>query len=607
MGYWLLRSGALLGRGLGGFLTACSPRAYRAAFAILVAAVVVTAGLLLYMGASHQRVNAWDSAFLLDGGWRLLHGQRPHTDFYSPFGALPLLIVTLGMAVRGASAAALSLGYAIVFPFVTLWAWWIARRRLSAVTAFLFAAMAGFLLVATHRLGSPFTSVTYAMQYNRLGWALLAMTALQLFARHSSEAGAASATGAAKPRWRRLSPGALDGASLGALLGLLLFTKVTYFVTAAVLLLLTALLIRPFRSRAGWAATVASFAVVLLAAAGYLRFDLVSFLRDMRMLAGVQTLSSRLEALKNVLASNLAPLILLGGALILAFAALFVSRQKRGTPWWRPSASAWAFPLLGSITMVLAGLVTCSANAQRTVIPLFAVAALTLTEELNRIMAKGASATLGRPARLVPAAFLACALLSVYLLAGVLIPDAASVAYSSAWKALRAGQAPATARVDSFAMADLLLPPGRYESSSPQAVLQAVRNRPADQASLTSLQYAAWLNDGLALLRPHLNADSRVICLDWINPFSFALGLPSPRGDALCWDFGLLVSDTHHPAAENVLRDATLVMEPKRPIAPFTESFKKRLLGAQLAAHFRVADQSALWILYARQQRPADL
>ena len=70
---------------------------------------------------------------------------------------------------------------------------------------------------------------------------------------------------------------------------------------------------------------------------------------------------------------------------------------------------------------------------------------------------------------------------------------------------------------------------------------------------------------------------------------------------------GRLISNTHHPAAENVLRDATLVMEPKRPIAPFTESFKKRLLGAQLAAHFRVADQSALWILYARQQRPADL
>jgi hypothetical protein len=547
-------------------------------------------------------VNAWDSAFLLDGGWRLLHGQRPHTDFYSPFGAIPLLIVTLGMALRGASAAALSLGYAIVFPFVTLWAWWIARRRLSAVTALLFAAMAGFLLVATHRLGSPLTSVTYAMQYNRLGWALLAMAALQLFARHSSEAGPAPATGAAKPRWRKLSPGALDGASLGALLGLLLFTKVTYFVTAAVLLLLSALLSRPLRSRAaGWAGTVAGFAVVLLAVGGYLRFDLASFLRDMRMLAGVQSLSSRLEALKNVLAPNLAPLILLGGALILAFAALLVSRQERGTSWWRPSASAWAFPLLGSAAMVLAGLVTCSANAQRTAIPLFAVAALTLTEELRHVMAKGANTTLGRPARLVPAAFLACALLSIYLIAGVLIPDAASVAYSSAWKAFRAERAPATARVDSLAMADLLLPPGRYESSSPQAVLQAIIKRPTEQASLTSLQYAVWLNDGLALLRPHLNADSRVICLDWINPFSFALGLPSPRGDALCWDFGLLVSDTHHPAAENVLRDATLVMEPKRPIAPFTESFKKRLLGAQLAAHFRVADQSTLWILYARQ------
>ena len=70
---WIARLGlaAWEERLLGAFL-ARRPGAYRVALAVLLAAVVVTLGMLLSFGCSHQWSCAWDSAFLLDGGWRLV-------------------------------------------------------------------------------------------------------------------------------------------------------------------------------------------------------------------------------------------------------------------------------------------------------------------------------------------------------------------------------------------------------------------------------------------------------------------------------------------------------------------------------------------------------
>ena len=615
---------AYFGRLLARLLSASSPRAYRIALVVLGVLVVLMIGSLIYLRATHQRVNAWDSGFLLDGGWRLLRGQRPHTDFYSPFGAIPLLVVTLGLAVTRGSAAALTIGYAIIFPVVTFLAWWISRRRLSAVYALLFAGMVGLLTIGTHRLGASYRDVTYAMQYNRLGWALLAMVTLQLFLapmgrRNSDDREADAGRGR-----RLLSSELVEGVSVGALLGLLLFTKITYFVTGVAMLVVAALLsARPWQSRRGTGGPLdgtgpcglgIGFVVVVLAVLVYLRFDVVSFLGDMRMLSGAQSLAVRTEALKAVFSSTVGPLLLLGLVLVLAVIPLASAQRWTGPEPWRKAGQVtdhlrtWT-PLISGAVIAVAGVLTCSANAQRGGIPLLGVAALIPLEMARRVQPGFADGGPGdRSTSAAPhsgswstGSWVVASLVAVFLVGSIFLADAGSVAYSAGWKALSASKMPSSGRVQSASMKDLLFPPRRLEDTGQQAVVAAILRRPADEPYLTPQQYAAWLNDGLALLRRHVTDSSRVLSLDWFNPFPFALDLPSPRGDSIAWHLGLLVSPSHHPDPKRVLGDATFVMDPKRPIAPYTYGFKKGILKPGLAAAFKKVDESALWILYERK------
>jgi len=534
----------------------------------------VSFALLLWLGAGHQRVNAWDSAFLLDGGWRVFSGQRPHVDFYSPFGAVPSLVVALGMAAAGPKAAALGYGSALLLPVAGVWAWAVARRRFSALPALLFCLTVAFLLVGTHRLDLSWRATTYAMSYNRMGWALLALLVVQLFVPRRG------------PRSRRVE--LLEGLSLGLLLGILLFLKITYFGAAAGALALSALLYP--RSRREWLAAAGVLAAVVLAMTVYLRFDLGAFVADMRMLAGAQDQELRLDAARRVLSLSAWSLAGLGLAASLAVLSL---RARRPRPRW----SAWGRPLAAVTGVAVMGLAVCSANQQAGRIPLFGVAGLVLLASL-------APSTRGREARRpapVLAATLGCLLLVLALFIPPLARDVAGVGYSVAWKALRASETPSGARIDAAPLRDLVLPPGPREPHERAATIARILARDPEVPGLTSFQYAAWVDDGLALLRRHAKPDSGVLCLDWFNPFPFALGAPSPRGDALAWHYGLLVDYRHRPEPERVFAEADLVMEPKRAVAPSTLEFKRNAYAETLQRDFVVREESALWTLYTRR------
>ena len=85
-----------------------------------------------------------------------------------------------------------------------------------------------------------------------------------------------------------------------------------------------------------------------------------------------------------------------------------------------------------------------------------------------------------------------------------------------------------------------------------------------------------------------------------MNPFTFALGLPGPTGDALWWHAGRTVGDRNHPPAERVFHDATFVMVPKRSLLPETLEFLLRHYGPHLADHFRPLAETDHWVLYQR-------
>jgi len=581
---WIGRLGsAWEDRLLGAFL-ADRPGAYRLALVGLVAIVLVTLGMLFSFGCTHQWSCAWDSAFLLDGGWRLLAGQRPHVDFYSPLGAVPLLVTALGMLVAGPRGAALSYGPAIVFPFVTLAAWWIARRRLPALHALVFCSMVGFTLVATHYPGHPFHDTTYAAQYNRLGGALLAVLLLQMLLpprnadRDSGSAGVA---------------GVLEGLCAGVILGLLMFTKITYFGMGVAAVAMAGW--SCFRLRiAAWSAMVGAGAAVWFCVVWYLGFDFAAFDADMKMLAAVQDPDYRIVALANAVRWNRGALGLLAVMMV-----LLVRPMRRGN--LDAELSSWLLTATMAVVGIFVGLFIYSTDGISGMPPAFAVAALVLAENLRRrcvISGPLQPETFERGFK-----YLLASALAAYLAGVIIVHGSLSVAYSFGWHWLHADRLPTTAVVQSRTMGDVLLPPRADEAQlvDRDAVIAGILKRDPEQPALTSYQYACWTNDGLDLLRRHVNGESRIFVMDWVNPFSFALELPSPRGDALYWHAGRVFDEEHFPDADRVFREVTLVMVPNRAIQPASKRALARVYGRVLQSRFQPIDQSKLWTLYARR------
>jgi len=46
--------------------------------------LLIICGLAAFVGAVPTRMSGQDNFFLLDNGWRIVCGQRPHLDFFSP-------------------------------------------------------------------------------------------------------------------------------------------------------------------------------------------------------------------------------------------------------------------------------------------------------------------------------------------------------------------------------------------------------------------------------------------------------------------------------------------------------------------------------------------
>lgn len=158
-----------------------SSRSYRLLFLLLISIIASLAIILISVGIPPITALPTDISILLESGWRIISGQTPHLDYYSPLGSFTSLLIAFGMKITSPSASSIAYGNVLLLVICTPWAWLIARDRLSALNAFLFALFMALLLVAPRPLGSPMSEVSYAMLYNRQAFVFLSMLLIGIF------------------------------------------------------------------------------------------------------------------------------------------------------------------------------------------------------------------------------------------------------------------------------------------------------------------------------------------------------------------------------------------------------------------------------------------
>jgi hypothetical protein len=231
------------------------------------------------------------------------------------------------------------------------------------------------------------------------------------------------------------------------------------------------------------------------------------------------------------------------------------------------------------------GLALVTTNSETSSVPVAIVAAWVLFESTHRShLDEHRRAKVDGKSRF---RFTVGSLLLVMLIVPHVGEDAASIVYSCVWKKIRAPTLGPEARFQSPALAGMLVP-----------------RRTGDAAHSEPDDCVALVNDGTSLLHAYAAPTETVLCLAFVNPFSFADLRPCPHGGAFCWHYPRLMNERSHPSPESVFIDADVVMLPRDEATP-QGVFMRHYYGPDLHARYRQAAQSKFWTLY-RRRRVAD-
>lgn len=445
---------------------------------VFVACLLGISGASAYVGVPWLFKYSLDLFLFLEGGWRVLQGQRPHADFYTGIGPVTYLLNALGLKLAGYQPRGLGLGGAIFALLTGLWAYGIGIRRmryLAAAAASLFLAL---LAVGPFALGEPPTETGFAMVYNRYGYALLGVVIIESY----------KPVRVAKWATREILTGCF---STGLACGILLFLKVSFFLASLPLILL-GLLWRP-RSRVAQAgAMLLGFTTAFFGFFWYLRFDLRPMWVDLVMVAGARR--SGLSSIKTLLLSNFEAVGLIV-LLVLTFRLQAL----------RPNDSAGFFRehrlTVGALATAAAGCFLLLTNHQAWGLPLNALFAIMIAEEIPSLASAASLVSMQTAA--------SAAVLSVAFL--VALPTSGSDLVSLGYSVFRQARTVRTL-------------PSSMASKEPRlAGLWFVGEYP----NYNTIDYLHDIEDGIGLLRASSRPDETVHSLDFSNPFAYLLGRPT--------------------------------------------------------------------------------
>lgn len=536
-------------------LFADAPGDYRRAFYAFAAVLAGTYLLMALHGTPLQLFCGHDAIGFLASAWKVRCGLLPHADFHTAPGALNAWGHAAGLWLLGPTAAVLPLCSAAVGGAAGMAAWRVARRRLPALAAAAFAFTISTTAMAPSIMRFPWYVSTYDGYYNRESYAFLIVLMVLLFLPS-----------------RREEETRGDDALAGAILAVLLFIKVSYFLAGGGLCAAAFALGSRFDRRPPWA-LAAGFGAVFLLCLPLIRFDLAGMLADLRMAARAR---AALPATAVTLRTYLSWLpgawveISVLAAIQASLRPPLVFRRtlddgtiRRATPSWAEFAAVLAISTFICTTNSPAGI--------HSEAPLLASWLFVL---IGGVLA-GRSSPLPRLQRA-----------GIFILAGALWLQTFSGGVASLYWAFSPWP---TALQRSLAAA---CPPIEAASLAALPILGG-SNEPALPGS-----YADKVNDGLRLLR-HQGGVHRVAALDFVNPFPFALQWPPARGDLWCWDEGFSFSEKSHPSPAETFGDAEFLMIPKYPGAA-AFALQARLYGDYIKANFRPLAKSDYWLLLQR-------
>ncbi|PJI91471.1 hypothetical protein BC777_0299 [Yoonia maricola] len=200
----------------------------------VVLTIVVCSALLILPGATATSRYFNDLLIFLDGGYRVVEGQVPNRDFHTALGPLSFYIPGFGYWVTGNLGTAMPVGLVALMIVTAPLMIHVLYTRVRPLIAVPWAVFLLLLMITPMNTGEIVMNISFAMFYNRIGWALIGLLLIMHL----------------RPERPVRNQFALDTLVATALTLMMLYTKATYGVVALGFLCLT--LLQPVQRR--WAA-----------------------------------------------------------------------------------------------------------------------------------------------------------------------------------------------------------------------------------------------------------------------------------------------------------------------------------------------------------------
>jgi hypothetical protein len=298
----------------------------------------------------------------------------------------------------------------------------------------------------------------------------------------------------------------------------------------------------------------------------FLDFNSFAYLSDISLAAKSQNKIQKLHDLKGVFIGNLS-------WLYFTFVLITIGAIERNPKNSRRDVFLNKTKLQIIVFFIaFSGIILCGTSSQTTDIPLFFVAGLILIEyfcrefKANNCLINSFSGLKSFVTILIVMSFFG----------GILFQDISNISLAVTSNKLKFSNLSQSQQLPSKTLSDLIV---------------------TGEAS----EYPKTIDDGLRLLRRHLSADNRVLALDFANPFSFALELPPPKGDALWWHANYTFSKEFFPEPERVFEEVDRVIIPKSSSeGSFASMAMQEIYGDYLSKHFNKKDESQFWTLLVK-------